>query len=45
MVECPPLPQVNSDGVHRGEIGETVSSIFLTGFRKLDYRVGHCSLG
>ena len=34
-VECPPLPQVNSDSVHRDEIGEIVSSILLKGFQKL----------
>ena len=29
------LPQVNSDYVHRDEIGETVSRILLKGFQKL----------
>ena len=33
--DCPPLPQVNSDHVHRDEIGEIVSSILLKGFQKL----------
>ena len=35
MVECPPLLQVNSDSVHRDEIGEIVSSILLKDFQKL----------
>ena len=34
-VECPPLPQVNSDCVHRDEIWEIVSSILLKGIKKL----------
>ena len=34
-VECLPLPQVNSDSVHRDEIREIVSSILLKGFQKL----------
>ena len=34
-VECPPLPQVTSDSVHRDKIGEIVSSILLKGFQKL----------
>ena len=34
-VECPSLPQVNSDSVHRDEIGEIISSILLKGFQKL----------
>ena len=33
-VDCPPLPQVNSDYVHSDEIGENVSSILLNGFQK-----------
>ena len=33
-VEYPPVPQVNSDSVHRDEIGEIVSSILLKGFQK-----------
>ena len=33
-VEYPLLPQVNSDSVHRDEIGEVVSSL-LKGFQKL----------
>ena len=32
-IECPTLPQVNSDYVHRDEIGEIVSSILLKGFQ------------
>ena len=34
-VECPPLPQVNSDCVHGDEIGEIVFSIHLKDFQKL----------
>ena len=34
-VECPLLPRVNSDCVHRDERGEIVSSILLKGFQKL----------
>ena len=34
-VERAPLPQVNSDCVHRDEMGENVSSILLKGFQKL----------
>ena len=34
-VEFPPLPQVNSDCVHRDEIGDIVSGILLKGFQKL----------
>ena len=34
-IECTPLPQINSNGVHRDEIGEIVSNILLKGFRKL----------
>ena len=34
-VECPPLPQVNSDSVHRDEIGEIISSILLKGFLEI----------
>ena len=34
-VGSPPLLQVNSDYVHRDEIGEIVSSIILKGFQKL----------
>ena len=34
-VECPSLPQVNSDSVHRDEIWEIVSSILLKGIKKL----------
>ena len=34
-VDCPPISQANIDYVHRDEIGEIVSSIFLNGFQKL----------
>ena len=34
-VDRPPLPQVNSDYVHRDEIGVNVFSILLKGFQKL----------
>ena len=34
-VECPPLPQVSSDCVHRDEIWEIVSSILFKGIKKL----------
>ena len=34
-VEYPPLPHVNSNCVHRDEIGEIVSIILLKGIKKL----------
>ena len=34
-VDCPPVLQANIDYVHRDKIGETVSSICLKGFQKL----------
>ena len=34
-LDCPPLPQVNFDFVHRDGIREIVSSILLKGIQKL----------
>ena len=34
-VECPPLPQVNSDCIHKEEICKVVSGILLKGIQKL----------